>query len=178
MKIKSLTLLLLLLVEFHVNAQQPSIGLGAEINFPSGNSSNVSAIGFGGYVKAELGLSNKFALTANGGLSSFLGRNLFGAKTPTLSYLPVKAGFKYYSSENFYVEGQLGAAIGLSNNTKTAFAWSPGIGTYIKTRGTANKIDIGLRYEGWVSSTLIIPTGTKYTTFDFIGLRVGYAFGL
>lgn len=163
---------------FSAKAQQSSISIGTEFNFPSGSSSNVSAIGFGGYLKGELGVSQKFALTANVTGVSFLGRELFGSKTPTLSYFPVKAGVKYYSSENFYLEGQVGVALPVDNYSKRAFAWSPGIGTYIKTRGTANKFDIGLRYEGWTSSRIMIPSGTQYTTFSFISARVGYAFGL
>ncbi len=159
-----------------VNAQQSNIGFGTEVNFPSGNSSNASAVGLGGYVKAELGLSPKFSLTANGSVTNFFGRRFFGAKSPSRVYAPVKAGFKYYTDENFYVEGQLGAAIPISHDGKTSFAWAPGIGTYIKTRGSANKFDIGLRYEGWTSSSVV--NTNKSTTFSFIGIRLGYVFGL
>lgn len=177
MKFKTLIFFLLSISIFTVaSAQQSNIGLGTEINFPSGNSSNTSAVGLGGYVKAELGLSTKFSLTASGSITNFFGRKLFGAKSPSRVYVPVKAGLKYYTDENFYIEGQLGASIPLNEGGKTGFAWSPGIGTYIKNRGSANKFDIGLRYEGWTSSSVI--NSSKSTTFNFIGIRLGYVFGL
>lgn len=177
MKFKTLIAFLFASLVFTtVQAQQSNIGLGGEINFPSGNSSNASAIGLGGYLKAELGLSSKFSLTASGSISNFFGKRFFGAKSPSRAYAPVKAGLKYYTTENFYLEGQLGAAIPLNQGVKTGFAWSPGIGTYLKTRGSDNKIDIGLRYEGWTSTSVV--NSNKTTTFSFIGIRLGYAFGL
>lgn len=159
-----------------VGAQQSNIGVAAEVNFPSGNSSNASAVGLGINLKAEFGLSDKFSLTANGSISNFFGRRFFGAKSPSRSYVPLKAGLKYYTDENFYLEGQVGATLPLDQNGKTGFAWSPGIGTYIKTNGSANKFDVGLRYEGWTTSSMV--NSKKLSTFNFIGIRIGYVFGL
>ena len=149
------------------NAQQASIGFGPEVSLPSGNSSNVSAVGLGGFVKAEIDISDKFALTAQGSLVSFLGKRIFNAKTPTITYIPVKVGLKYYSSPDFYFEGQVGASFSINGKTGTSLALSPGFGTYINKRGADHKIDLGLRYESWTSSK-----------FNFITLRVGYLFGL
>jgi hypothetical protein len=168
MKFKILILTFFALAFFiQVNAQESTIGFGPEISFPSGSSSNVSAIGLGGFVKVELGLSDKFALTGQASVVSFFGKRFFGAKTPTLSYLPVKTGLKYYSSSTFYLEGQLGASFPINGETNTSFVWSPGIGTYLNKSDANHKLDIGLRYESW----------TK-TKFNFITLRVGYLFGL
>ena len=150
-----------------VNAQHSTIGFGPEVSLPSGNSSNVSAVGLGGFVKAEIGISDKFALTAQGSLTSFLGKKIFGAKTPTVTYIPVKAGLKYYTSPDFYFEGQVGASMPINGKTSTSFAWSPGLGAYINKRDANHKLDLGLRYESWTSSD-----------FNFITLRVGYLFGL
>lgn len=168
MKIKSLILILFFAtITLKVNAQQATIGLGPEVSFPSGNSSNISAIGLGGFVKAELDVSEKFAVTAQGSLTSFLGKRFFGAKTPTVTYIPVKAGLKYYTSPEFYFEGQMGAVMPLNGKTATSFALSPGLGAYINKKGAAHKIDVGLRYESWTKSK-----------FNFITFRVGYLFGL
>lgn len=168
MKIKFLILTFLILTSLiKVNAQQATIGFGPEVSLPSGNSSNISAVGLGGFVKAEIDISDKFALTAQGSLASFLGKKLFGVKTSTITYVPVKAGLKYYTSPDFYFEGQLGAAMPINGKTTTNFAWSPGLGAYINKRGADHKIDLGLRYESWTSSK-----------FNFITLRVGYLFGL
>jgi hypothetical protein len=150
-----------------VNAQQATIGFGPEVSLPSGNSSNISAVGLGGFVKAEIDISAKLALTAQGSLTSFLGKKFFGVKTSTITYVPVKAGLKYYTSPDFYFEGQLGASMPINAKTTTSFAWSPGLGAYINKRDATHKLDLGLRYESWTSSK-----------FNFITLRVGYLFGL
>jgi hypothetical protein len=168
MKIKSL-LLLSFFVFFitKANGQQATIGFGPEVSLPSGNSSNVSAVGLGGFVKAELDVSEKFALTAQGSLTSFLGKRFFGAKTPTITYIPIKAGLKYYTSPEFYFEGQMGAVMPLNGKTGTSFAISPGLAAFVNKKGADHKIDVGLRYESWTKSK-----------FNFITFRVGYLFGL
>lgn len=155
------------IITVKANAQQASLGFGPEVSFPSGNSSNISAIGLGGFVKAEIDISEKFALTAQGSLTSFLGKSFFGAKTPTITYIPIKAGLKYYTSPEFYFEGQMGAVMPLNGKTATSFALSPGLGAYVNKKGANHKIDVGLRYESWTKSK-----------FNFITFRVGYLFGL
>jgi len=169
MYLKSLKILsLLLLVVLGAQAQHYNIIIGPEISLPSGNSTNRSTIGYGGYLKAEVGLSEKFSVTGSGALVSFLGKRFFGQRQPTLAYLPVKAGLKYYTESSFYFEGQLGASVPMNGTGKTTFAWSPGAGTFINSRNSKNQLDIGLRYEGW----------TDRSTFGFFSLRAGYAFNL
>lgn len=168
MKIKSLIFLFFITISIlKSNAQQTTIGLGPEVSFPSGNSSNISAVGLGGFVKAEVDVSEKFALTAQGSLTSFLGKSFFGTKTPTITYIPVKAGLKYYTSPEFYFEGQMGAVMPLNGKTATSLVLSPGLGAYVNKKGADHKIDVGLRYESWTKSK-----------FNFITFRVGYWFGL
>lgn len=172
MYLKSLKVLTVLLtVFFCAHAQRYNIVIGPEISLPSGNSVNKSAIGFGGYLKGEVGLSEKFSITASGGVVNFLGKRFFDQRQPSLSYFPVKAGLKYYTESSFYFEGQLGASMPINGNAKTAFAWSPGAGTFIRSRNSANQLDIGFRYEGWTSTN-------SNTTFGFFSLRAGYAFNL
>ena len=169
MQLKSLKIFsLLLLFVFTAKAQRYNMVIGPEISIPSGNSSNRSAIGYGGYLKGEIGLNEKFSLTGSGAVVSFLGKRFFGQRQPTLSYAPVKAGLKYYTESNFYFEGQVGASFPLNAGRKATFAWSPGAGTFIKSRNTGNQLDFGLRYEGW----------THDSTFSFFSLRVGYSFNL
>ncbi|MES2418063.1 MAG: hypothetical protein V4541_07720 [Bacteroidota bacterium] len=179
MKFKTTLIFSWLLLSFSaIKAQHNNIVIGPEINLPSGNSTNVSGFGMGAYLKGEIGLSEKFSLTANGGVSSFLGKKIYGPRTQTLSYLPLKAGLKYYTDNNFYLEGQLGASFGFNGSEKTALVWSPGIGSFIRSKKSNNQLDLGLRYEGWTSSRILIPSGTNYTTFGFFSLRAGYAFNL
>ena len=178
MRINFVILFFVLVGTAQVNARNVYFSLGPELNLPSGNSSNVSPVGVGGFLKTEITLSTQYALTANAGLHAFLGRKMFNVRSQTLISAPVKIGFKYYSSENFYLEGQLGASLPIKGNANTAFAWSPGFGTFLKSRNSHSKLDIGLRYEGWTSSSVLMPAGTSYTTFGFIGLRLGYVFNL
>lgn len=177
MKNKILLAFVLVFFTYQAFAQQSIISLGPEINIPSGNSSNISSIGLGGFVKAEIGLSQKFGLTATGSLASFFGKKFLGVRSQTLTYLPVRVGLKYYRSENFYFEGMAGLAFPIGGSSKTAFTWSPGLGTLIKTGGSG-KFDIGLRFEAQTSTVQYIQTSTKYSSYSYIGLRFGYVFGL
>lgn len=178
MRISFIILFFALMGIIQVNAQTVQFGAGPELNLPSGNSSNVSPFGVGGFLKTEITLSAQYALTASAGIHTFLGRKIFNVRSQTLVSAPVKIGFKYYSSESFYLEGQLGASFPTKGNANTAFAWSPGFGTFLKSRNSHSKLDIGLRYEGWTSSSVFMPAGRSYTTFGFIGLRLGYIFSL
>jgi len=173
------TLLLCGLMLFAVNsrAQHSGMAIGAELDLPAGNSVNISPIGFGGGFKGELGLSDKFALTASASLLNFMGKKFYGPRSKATIYFPVKAGLKYYTDRNFYAEAQLGARFSDQASAKNGFVWSAGIGTFLKSR-QKNQFDVGLRYEEWITSTLIIPNGTTYSKFDFFSLRAAYAFKL
>lgn len=175
---KTKLMLFFVVIACYAKAQSVRVGLGAELNFPSGNSSNISAIGVGGYLKTEFTLTPKYAITATGSFTNFFGRQMFGVRSETLAYAPVKVGFKYYSSDLFYLEGQVGAAVSLNSNTKTALAWSPGFGTYFMSKKSNNRLDVGLRYEGWTCRSAAISSATSFSTFNFIGLHLGYEFGL
>lgn len=179
MYIKSLKFFsLLLVIALHVNAQRTNIVLGPELNLPTGNSTNASPLGYGAYLKAEVGLTQKFSLTANGAVASFLGKRIIGPRTSTRTYFPIKAGLKYYTESNFYFEAQVGASLPATESGTTSFAWSPGIGSFIKNRNNANQLDIGFRYEGWGSGLTKLEGNSSSTAFSFFSLRIGYAFNL
>lgn len=152
--------------------------VNGEVNIPSGGGSNISSIGLGASLKAEILISDKFALTANSGFNNFFGRNNLGLTSRSQTAIPVKGGFKYYPSSSFYFEGQLGASIGINDNTSTGFLWSPGLGTLVRLSNSDNRIDVGLRYESWSRKNLVQGINSKYNSFGFVGLRVGYAFEL
>jgi hypothetical protein len=179
MRINYIVLLLVLVgLATSASAQHYNLAVGPEINLPSGNASNISTIGFAGAVKAEIGLTRKFAVTANGSLTTFLGRKYFGTVSSAETAIPIKAGFKYYNSENFYFEGQAGTSIPINGQLRNSFVWSAGLGSYLKLNYTENKLDVGLRYEGWSSKRNITPNNTSFSTFGFISLRAAYAFNL
>ncbi len=176
-KIIAATLLLISLT-LTIQAQQIQIGVAPEINFPTGNASNISGIGIGAALLAELSVSQKYAISASGGYNLFVGKKYFGNRIKNISAVPVKLGLKYYSSPDFFLEGQVGAAFHQGSSAKTSFVWSPGFGTYLKAGANKQKMLIGLRYEGWTDATYNSKTTLNTTSFGFVGLKVGYQFGI
>jgi len=154
----------------------PNIGIAAEIGLPSSNFSNLSGIGLGTSVKADLPVAENFAITLNAGFMNFFGRRNQLFNVQNLIYIPTKAGLKYQLSESFYAEGQLGAALPLNKGQKVLFVWSPGIGNQFKLSG-GNKLDLGIRYEGWTGRNDILGLN-KSSTKGFVGIRFAYLFGL
>ena len=165
-------------LSFSAQAQQIKIGLAPEINLPTGNASSISGVGFGGAVKAEIGIADTYAITANGGYNLFLTKRKLGTKLANIEAVPVKLGFKHYPSQDFYIEGQAGAAFHVGGASKTSFVWSPGFGTYIKTGSANSKLEFGLRYEAWTNTSYGATSTLKTTSFSFIVLKLGYVFGL
>jgi len=153
-----------------------NLSIAAEIGLPSGNFSNLSAIGLGAAVKADLPVAENFAVTLNAGFMNFFGRRNQLFTVQDFTYLPAKAGLKYQLGESFYAEGQLGAALPLNKNQKTLLAWSPGIGNQIKLSG-GNKLDLGIRYEAWTGKNNMIALN-RSDTKGFVGIRFAYVFGL
>lgn len=176
--LRTLLITSILLLPFLAKAQQVRIGLTPEVNLPTGNASSISGIGFGGTLKAEVSVSEKYAVTVSGGYNLFLTKRILGTKLANIDAIPAKLGFKYYPSSDFYFEGQTGAAFHLGNSSKTSFVWSPGFGTYIKTGNSNNKLDFGIRYEAWTNTSYNASSSLKTTSFAFIGLKLGYVFGL
>lgn len=176
-KIKIILIVFLFLSPVLLKAQNSaSIGVAAEIGLPSGNFTNLSGIGLGASIKADLPVAENFAITLNAGFMNFFGKRnqLFNVKD--LTYIPVKAGLKYQLSESFYAEGQLGTALPLNKGQKTLFAWSPGVGNQFKLSG-GNKLDLGIRYEGWTGKNDVASLN-KTNTKGFVGVRFAYVFGL
>ncbi|WP_129714477.1 hypothetical protein [Pedobacter sp. SYP-B3415] len=161
---------------FSATAQDGNSGLSfaAELGLPSGNFSNASNFGAGASVKADIGLSEKFALTANAGYMNFFGRNAFRVNVPDFSYIPLKAGLKYFFTEKAFAEVQGGVALPASEANKMVYAWSPGFGTRFRVSARA-KMEAGIRYEGWTSrSDFQIDGNQHFSTRSFVGLRIGY----
>lgn len=168
----------LLATSFTLKAQNTAnIGVSAEFGLPSGNFSNVSGVGLGASIKADLPISEELVLTLNAGLMNFFGRNSRVVSLQDLTYLPAKLGLKYQVSGGFYAEGQLGAAVPLNGGQKTLFVWSPGLGNFFKL-SSGNKLDLGIRYEAWAGQTERVSVINTSSSKGFVGIRFGYVFGL
>lgn len=162
------------------NAQaqnRTSVDVGAEIGFPSGNFTNLSAIGLGTSVKGSFPLADRFAFSANAGIMNFFGKRTLGLRIQDLTYASLKGGLKYYFSDAFYLEGQVGTALSLKDGQGSLFVWAPGIGNQFKLSG-ANRLDFGIRYESWNGNSNNQIILNNSAAKGFVGIRFSYVFGL
>ena len=121
-------------------------------------------IPLGGTFKFETPIGTKLHGTATAGYISVQGDDVDGFEYPSLDYVPLKAGVKYYAAGNFYIDGEIGAGIGVSDNTDTEFLWAPGVGYQFPVAD--NKfVDLSARFE-------------NIGEFSNLGIRLGYSFGL
>jgi hypothetical protein len=140
--------------------------------------------GIGFVARFEMPFSNSdvpFNFTATSGITAFFSdqtiRSLLGKKdayTEKIYYfLPLKVGAKYYLGENFYVEGEVGGIVNLSNSFKTTPTYAPGIGVAIPFQ-QIRSLDLGLRYETFNQVNVYNETFIK----GFFSLRLVYKFGI
>lgn len=156
----------------------PKFSLGLEVAAPTGDAKNLYGFGFGGSGKIEIPATRALYITATAGYTSFYLKDAikntlrtFGSSLKPAGFVPLKVGAKYYLIPFVYVEGELGAAIGVQQTAVgsnilaghgTAFAYAPGVGVTVPLVG----IDAGVRYEGW----------SQNGHFDQVALRVAYRF--
>lgn len=154
------------------------IGVGADFAFPMGDFGDAYNFGVGGSLNFQAPIANKLNFVGEAGYLSFTGKEYttlgVTVKAPTFGTIPVKAGLRYFLAENFYAQGQVGAAISTEENGKTGFLYAPSLGVEFPVADKMS-IDFGARYEGWTGQ----PNGINSTrTNSFIGLRAALNFGL
>jgi hypothetical protein len=136
--------------------------IGAEIGIPTGNANDVYNLVIGGSLKYEYPVAATTFITLSAGYNSFQPNSPFkDLGLGAAGFIPVKAGLKYYFSEGFFGEGQLGAAFSTQSGGGTAFAYAPGVGYTLK-----NGLEAGVRYEAW----------SHDGTIGQAGLRIAYRF--
>lgn len=147
----------------------PKLGIGAEFALPIGDFADGWKLGFGGSLLYQHPVAPNLNLTANAGYISFKSKELpIIGGTINTGFIPVKVGARYFLAENFYINGELGAAFATGdNNGGTAFAYSPGVGVEFPVADKSS-IDLGARYEGWSNNG----------SLSFIGIRAAFNFGL
>lgn len=143
------------------------IGVGADFAFPMGDFADFMDFGVGGSLNLQAPVASKLNFVGEAGYLSFTSKKDVLGNTASFGTVPLKAGLRYFLAENFYAQGQLGAAISTETNGGTAFLYAPSLGVEFPV---ADKmaIDFGARYEGW----------SKNGTSSFIGLRAALNFGL
>lgn len=148
---------------------RPRVSIGPDIGFPSGSYGNLFSIGLGGSAKIEAPITKHLYAAVSAGYTEFISKNrINGEKVvrSNRSYIPLKAGAKYYFGQSVYVEGQLGVSVGAQKYAGTSFAWSPGLGL-ILSLSEKHAIDISIRSEKWEREGGDINQG---------GLRIAYQF--
>jgi len=146
-------------------ANSTAFSIGAELNIPQ---QSRYTIGYGASAKFELPVINAFSLTLTGGLHQFHIKSIFdGASTGNDTFIPLKAGVKYYFDPRFYTEGELGTVIDHNDAIdQNRFTYSIGTGFLLPLNNSKNMVDVGLRYEQWSQNRL-----------QQFGIRVAYRFG-
>jgi hypothetical protein len=174
-------------VSFGANAQTKTsttttdgikLSIGVDAGIPVGNFNDFYNWNLGGSVQAEFPIVKQLAVTVNAGYNNLFGKAIgsTSANYTNIQLIPVKAGLKYFPIENFYIQGEAGAAFVANKNTlgvsKTAlFAYAPQVGVQFPVSGKSF-IDAGVRFEA--NSPLV----TNGDNLNFIGLRLAYGFGL
>jgi hypothetical protein len=145
-----------------------TLSVGAEVGIPSGDFGDFYKLGLGGSLKVAFPVVTNGSITLSAGYISFSGKEIAGNKIAAINAIPFKAGFRYnVGAGGFYVEPQVGYAIYKAKGTEGSeggFTWAPNLGY------TINKmIDLSARYES---------TSIEGTSFNHIGFRIAYNFGL
>jgi hypothetical protein len=118
----------------------------------------------GGDLRLQKDFSDRISGTITAGFSHFFekdhfdGYNQYGSP---YNVIPVKAGIKYFLSDNFYLGGEAGAGFGFEK-WGNSFLWSPSIGVAFK-----NGLDLSIKYEDY----------TKSSVTKDVALRLAYGLG-
>ena len=149
------------------------LSVGADFGFPTGSGSE-DQLFVGGSLQFEQPVAKALNLTLSAGYLANMvtgdakdALEVLGLPT-SFSYIPLKAGAKYYFGGNFYAAGEVGASIGTDSSRGTAFVLAPGLGTSFSVSDKSS-LDFGVRYENWSRNG-----GSR----GFVGLRAAFAFGL
>jgi hypothetical protein len=154
--------------------------IGVDAGIPVGNFKDANKWNLGGSVQADIPVyKNQLFVTVNAGYNNVFGKKNIdntGIDAPNIQLLPVKAGLKFFPIENFYVQGEAGAAFLLNKsdigaNKSTAFVYAPQIGVQFPV-SAGSFIDAGVRYEATTKYT----TGVDASKVNFVGVRVAYGF--
>lgn len=139
------------------------LSVGGQVGAPSSTPFNLT---YGGAVQAEVKPINRLGVTLAAEYIAYKYKGaIYGTGDQHPSFIPLKAGIKYYSSPNFYFAGEIGSTVQSSIGMDNMLVYSLGFGFAIPL-DKHNDIDIGFSYQNY--------TFGQYQTTD---LKVAYRFG-
>ena len=123
----------------------------------------------GGDVRVQYNISETYSLSFTTGYNSIFVDN----DGKNFNYVPVKVGYKtFLFSNEFYVMGEIGAAISVTNEySKSSMIFSPSLGYAMKN------IDISIRYEN-LKDIPILKDNVIDKGLSQIMVRLAYGFDL
>ncbi|PZR26859.1 MAG: hypothetical protein DI535_12715 [Citrobacter freundii] len=173
---KQLLTIAIMIISFSAFSQKGSnrLGLGADVAIPTGEFSDLSGVGFGGYLKGLYGVGKSGQVTVTYSYTVFKVKedlqNLFGVDKLNVRIMPFMLGYRQ-NINGFYLEPQAGygvysarATVGNQSATETdgAFAWAVGAG-YALNKG----FDLGVSYQN---------LSKEGDSNSWISIRLGYNF--
>ncbi len=174
MKRLVITGLLLALVSCYTQAQtgrdapypvRPRFNADLDFSIPGGEYGHHFGIGFGGSGGLDIPVTKSLYATGSAGVMS-LYQGARNKEVETRSYVPVKAGAKYYFNSFVYAQMEIGTALGIQQGAGTAFIMTPGAGvSYHITERAA--INAGVRFETW---------NREGGNINQLAFKVGYQF--
>jgi len=145
---------------------QKALRLGVGISGGITRDNSPFDYGLGADLRLQWDLQKHLSLTATGGYTRLMAKN----DLPDYDFIPLKGGVKVFPGQAFYALGELGAGLGIKENSKTSFIWSGGIGYAWK-----NGLDISARYESYQQDS---NSSTYYPVNGQYALRLAYGFKL
>lgn len=150
-----------------VDLPRAAFSIGPELNIPQHSG---YTIGYGALGKVEMRVIKAFSLSLTGGYTQMHYRQAYATAFGTQAndtYVPLKAGIKYYPDPKIYFEGEAGAILDKNEGQKNLAAYSFGTGFIIPFQPESHQaVDVGLRYESWSRNRL-----------QQFAIRVAYRFG-
>ncbi|WP_069658177.1 outer membrane beta-barrel protein [Arcticibacter eurypsychrophilus] len=140
---------------------RPRVNVDLEISLPGGDYGDLFGVGFGGSGGLDIPITRALYATGSAGVMSFYRKN-----SSTRTYIPMKAGAKYYLSRMLYAQTEIGTSVGIQQGAGVTFIFAPGVGiSYPITKRSS--INGGLRFESW---------SREGGNINQLGIKVGYQF--
>jgi hypothetical protein len=158
---------LALFVSVNANAQDSrKFGIGLNVGIPT---SDFYGVAIGGDLRYQFDVSKQLSIPITAGFTNLMGKEIGSTNVDysDFSYIPVKAGLKYFfndSGSGMYGLAEAGAAFSTGSSSGTNFVFSPALGY-----SWSNGLDLGVKYEGVSASG---------STTGYAGLRLAYGFKL